>query len=99
MKIVEPCDSIISEIHILNVALLWPVSYMTGRSQNRSRNRYSTDQSLCCRCETVFTKSFFTSLSTELQNLRQGHRKVFLTGQAKLKYNNQCTKQTIQMKL
>ena len=35
VKIVKPCDSIISEIPILTVALFWSASYMTGSSQNR----------------------------------------------------------------
>ena len=33
--IVKHCDSIISEIPILTVALFWSSSYMTGSSQNR----------------------------------------------------------------
>ena len=38
MKIVEHCDSNISEVPILTVALFWSASYMTGCRYNRIRN-------------------------------------------------------------
>ena len=54
VKIMEHCDSIISEILILTVALFWSSNYMTGNSQNRDL-RYNRI--------TMFTlfKYFFTT--------------------------------------